>query len=136
MLRMCRRVRRSILFVDCWLPSQLCVERRGTGPVLGKSRGLSANAEKIGGRHLMGSTEWEADVLEAISNPKTKISAALDGLPGSGSASSRVMAAVQRASSGTLYDPFDWELMQLYQSGRLSTTSFYEGGRAIANPFG
>ena len=45
------------------------------------------------------------------------------------------MAAVQRASSGR-GSPFDWELLQLYQSGRLSTTTFYEGGRALTNPFG
>jgi hypothetical protein len=103
--------------------------------VLGKSKGLPANAEKLGGRHLMGSADWQADVLSAISNPNTRISVALDGLEGAGTAHSRVMAAVQRASSGR-GSPLDWELMQLHQSGRWSTTGFYEGGNAITNPFG
>ena len=45
------------------------------------------------------------------------------------------MATVQRAASGR-GSPFHWELSRLYQSGRLPTTDFYEGGKAIANPFG
>ena len=107
----------------------------GDHVVLGKSIGLEDRAAKIGGRHLMGSADWQADVMAAISNPNTRISVALDGLEGAGSASSRVMGAVQRASSGR-GSPLDWELMQLYQSGRLSTTTFYDGGRALTNPFG
>ena len=58
-----------------------------------------------------------------------------DGLEGAGTAHSRVMAAIQRASSGR-GSPLDWELMQLHQGGRLSTMGFYEGGNAITNPFG
>ena len=82
----------------------------------------------------MGSANWKADVMEAFANPGSKISVALDGLEGSGSAYSRVMAGVQRAAGGG--SPFDWELSQLYQSGRLPGVSFLEGGSGVTNPFG
>ncbi len=103
--------------------------------VLGKSDGLAAQANKLGGRHLMGSADWRADVLSTISNPNSRIAVALDGLEGTGSISSRVMAGVQRGAS-SVGSPFDWELAQLYRNGRLSTTELFENGVAISNPFG
>ncbi|MEM8922821.1 MAG: RHS repeat-associated core domain-containing protein [Actinomycetota bacterium] len=103
--------------------------------VLGKSDGLAERAEKVGGRDLMSTFDWQGEVLAAVSNPETRISVMLDGLEGSGGASSRVMAAVQRASAGG-GSPFDWELMQIYLGGRLPTVDFYEDDRGINNPFG
>lgn len=103
--------------------------------VLGKSDGLAGIADKLGGRHLMASPDWQADVMATIANPNSRIAVALDGLDGTGSVSSRILAGVQRDASGA-GSPFDWELAQLYQSGRLSTTELFENGAAISNPFG
>ena len=103
--------------------------------VLGKSIGLEEQAAKLGGRHLMGSADWQAEVLKAIANPNTKISVVLDGLEGTGTTYSRIISAVQRSASGA-GSALDWELAQLYQSGRLSTTSLIERGNGIYNPFG
>ncbi|HEX7131803.1 MAG TPA: hypothetical protein VF228_04475 [Iamia sp.] len=72
---------------------------------------------------------------EAIGNRSTRISVALDDLSGTGSVQSRVMAAVTRSAGGR-GDPFDRELMHLYNFRRLSTVHFFEGGRPVANPFG
>jgi hypothetical protein len=104
--------------------------------VLGKSIGLEGRAAAIGGRHLMnpGTQNWRSAVLQAIENPNTKISVDVAGLEGTGSVYSRVMAAVQRGAGGT-GSPFDWELAQLRQSGRLSSVDFFENANAIANPF-
>jgi len=83
----------------------------------------------------MDSVEWQADVLSAIANPNVSIVIALDGLEGAGSVSSRILAGVQRGASGA-GSPFDWELAELYRSGRLSTAELFENGVVISNPFG
>lgn len=102
--------------------------------VLGKSIGLSEQAAKIGGRDLMTDPAWQDSVLKAIANPETKISVALDGVEGS-STYGRVASAALRGSQGT-GTPFDWEMAQLMQSGRLPTVNFFDGGASVANPFG
>ncbi|GAB3816647.1 RHS repeat domain-containing protein [Kribbella italica] len=112
----------------------------GDGPdhvVLGKSQGLPERAAQIGGRHLMNypSGEWQTQVVKAINNPNTKISVALDDVNGS-SAYSKVMSSVQKYSSGANNrTPFDWEMTQLKESGRLSDVDFYLNGAKVANPF-
>ena len=102
--------------------------------VLGKSRGLPAQAAKIGGRHLMNSGEWQQEVVMAANNPSTKISVVLDGVNGS-SPYTQVMNSVQKAASGANATPFDWEMSQLYSANRLEDVDFYLNGGKIANPF-
>jgi hypothetical protein len=102
--------------------------------VLGKSIGLPEQAAKIGGRHLMNDSAWQDSVLKAIGDPNTRISVVLDGAEGS-STYARVANAALRGSQGK-GTPFDWEMAQLMQSGRLPSVSFYEGGASVANPFG
>ena len=109
--------------------------------VLGKSIGLEDNAADIGGRHLMFDKAWQESVLGAINNPSTRISVALDGVEGS-STYAKVANAALRGERLTVVDgearspvPFDWEMAQLMQSGRLPTVELYEGGQQIANPF-
>jgi hypothetical protein len=63
-----------------------------------------------------------------------RISVVLDGVEGS-STYGRVANAALRGSQGK-GTPFDWEMAQLMQSGRLPSVSFYEGGVSVANPFG
>jgi RHS repeat-associated protein len=112
----------------------------GDGPdhvVLGKSQGLPERAAQIGGRHLMNypSGEWQTEVVKAINNPNTKISVALDDVNGS-SAYSKVMNSVQKYAAGANNrTPFDWEMTQLKESGRLSDVDFYLNGAKVANPF-
>jgi hypothetical protein len=102
--------------------------------VLGKSIGLEQTAGKVGGRTLMNDPNWQQSVLDAISTPGTKITVALDGVPGA-SVRTQVMSVVQRGASGA-GAPFDWEMAQLYQAGRLSGVTFVQGGKVVANPFG
>lgn len=47
----------------------------------------------------------------------------------------QVMSAAQRGLGGT-GGYTDWEISQLYQSGRLSDATLWSGGRTIPNPFG
>ena len=103
--------------------------------VFGKALGLEDRAAQIGGRHLMNETDWQGAATRAIGDPSTKISVALDDVQGAGSTYSRVMSAVQRSASGR-GSPFDWEMQQLHEAGRLSTTDFWEGGQVLENPFG
>jgi predicted alpha/beta hydrolase family esterase len=85
----------------------------------------------------MAADDWVAEVQAAIANSTTRISVATDGLAGSGSLRSRVMSGVQRHVTGARdVSPFDQELRMLYESGRISTVEFYEGGVRVANPFG
>lgn len=111
------------------------VERGGADHVvLGKSRGLEERAQAIGGRHLMNNVEWQDEVRSIVADQHSRISVTLDGLEGTGSMESRVMAAVHRDRIGA-GSPFDWELAQLYEADRLKSTNFYEGGDGIDNPF-
>jgi RHS repeat-associated protein len=102
--------------------------------VLGKSLGLESRAAQIGGRHLMNETDWQGAVTRAVGDPSTKISVALDGVEGAGSTYGRVMSAVQRSASGR-GTPFDWEMQQLHEAGRLAKADFWEGGQILGNPF-
>jgi hypothetical protein len=76
---------------------------------------------------------WQDSVLRAIADPSAKISVALDGVEGS-STYARIANAALRGAQGT-GDPFDWEMTQLMQTGRLPTVDLYEGGVPLDNPF-
>ncbi len=99
-----------------------------------RQHGLDQTAEKLGARTLMNDPNWQQSVLDAIANPETRISVALDGVPGA-STYAKVMSAAQRGASGS-GTPFDWEMQQLYTADRLSSVNFVQGGSSVDNPFG
>jgi hypothetical protein len=103
--------------------------------VLGlRDYGLEQTAAKVGGRTLLNDPEWQNTLQQAIANPSTKFTVALDGLSGS-SPYSQVMSAVQNGLTPAA-TPTNWELAQLYQAGRLPAVNFVEGGQSVINPFG
>lgn len=84
-------------------------------------------------KDFMNEEALHVSVLKAIEDPTTRISVVLDGVEGR-STYGRVANAALPGNRGA-GAPFDWEMAQLMQSGRLPTVDFYEGGVAIANPF-
>ena len=101
--------------------------------VLGRSLNVEKIAQQIGGRHLMGSLDYRLEVADAIANPNTKISVALDGVVGE-STYSQIMQSVMRESKG-VGTAFDWEMAQLYNAGRLPSVQFVREGKNVDNPF-
>jgi hypothetical protein len=99
------------------------------------NQGLEETAAQVGGRTLLNDPQWMSTLQEGITNPSTKITVNLDGLSGD-SAYSQVMSAAQRGVTPVPGGYTNWELGQLYQSGRLPTVNFMQGGKIIANPFG
>ena len=67
-----------------------------------------------------------------MNDPSTKFTVSLDGMSGS-STYSQVMGAAQRGASG-VGGYTDWEMMQLYQAGRLGDTTLVRGGVPVENP--
>lgn len=106
---------------------------RSANIVLGKSLGLEQRAAAIGGTHLMDVENWQGAVRAAIADRSLKISVDIHGLEGTGSAAERVWSGITRGASGR-GSPLDWELSQLYQSGRIGTVNFFENANAIPNP--
>ena len=114
------------------------VAQIGDHVVLGLDNyGLRSTAANLGGRHLMRLMNFKESFGELVGSPNTYFTVSLDGvgLPNS-SVTARVLSAVQR---GMLPDatPFNWEMAQLYQAGRLSSVTFIEDGgkKLLGNPF-
>jgi RHS repeat-associated protein len=97
------------------------------------AQGLDATAANVGGRTLLADANWQATVTQAVANPGTRFTVALDGMPGT-SVTNRIMASVQRSSTGK-GGYTDWEMAQLYQGGRLPDVTFIEGGKVVPNPW-
>jgi hypothetical protein len=109
-------------------------EEVGDHIVLGLDNyGLEETAAKVGGRTLLADPEWQTTLQQAIANPNTSFTVALDGFKGS-TTYSQVMSAVQNGLTPAA-TPTNWELAQLYQAGLLSNVNFVDGGKAVANPF-
>jgi RHS repeat-associated protein len=95
--------------------------------------GLEDTASQAGGRTLLSEPDWQVNLQLAIGDPATRITVSLDGVSGA-STYSQVMGAAQRGlTEGAT--PFNWEMGQLYQSGRLGGVTFMSGGQVVANPF-
>jgi hypothetical protein len=95
--------------------------------------GLEDQAKAIGARHLLADQNWRASLQDAIRNSNTRFTISLDGFSGSGTYS-QVMGAVQRGLTNKA-TATEWELAQLYQSGRLQGASFMRDGKVLQNPF-
>jgi hypothetical protein len=68
-----------------------------------------------------------------VGDSSSRFSVNLNGLLGDGTYS-QVMTAVQK---GLVRDgATDWELLQLYQAGRLGGVNFYRAASLVDNPFG
>jgi RHS repeat-associated protein len=103
--------------------------------VLGlRSAGLEDTANSIGARTLLNDPDWMNAVQNAIGDPMTRISVSLDGFAGN-STYTQVMGAAQRGATG-VGSATDWEMAQLFQSGRLADINFLRGGAPVANPWG
>jgi hypothetical protein len=98
---------------------------------------LKEIAQKVGGRTLLGSKDFKADLAEALSNPNTRFTVSIEGLDGA-STYLKVLTAVQRGLNPRAASPTNFELAQLYQSGRLGAVTFvnrFGEGEVLENPF-
>jgi hypothetical protein len=101
--------------------------------VLGlENAGTQDLADQVGGRTLIGKLGYQQDVLDTVANPAARLSVNLNGLDGEG-AYSQVMTSVQRGMVGN--GATNWELLQVYQAGRMGEVTFYSNGATIGNPF-
>jgi RHS repeat-associated protein len=99
-----------------------------------RAYGTEALAEQLGATHFLDRVDWMDAVMEAVNNPSTKITVNLSGFEGD-SVLSQVLGAAQRGM-GPAARATEWEMAQLYQSGRLSTVNFVDSsGTMIENPF-
>jgi hypothetical protein len=98
-----------------------------------RNHGLENTASKVGAETLLSDPNWRNSLQEAIANPNSRFTVALDGLSGS-SPYTQVMNAVQQGAS-TNASPTNWELAQLYQAGMLDKVTFVSNGVAVPNPF-
>ena len=100
--------------------------------VLGLAKyGLKDTAAQVGGRTL--GADWMSELRAGIADPSTKFTLSLDGFSGT-SPYDMVMSAAQKGLSGSS-GYTEWEVGQLYQSGRLFTTNFVQNGASITINF-
>jgi hypothetical protein len=100
---------------------------------LGLASVVEAQAEGVGAMHLMNVSGWREFLLQAIQDPTTRFTLFLDNLEGAG-AYQQIMRAITRTATG-IGGATDWEITQLYQSGRLGGTTLMQDGAVVANPF-
>jgi hypothetical protein len=100
---------------------------------LGLERVVEEQAASVGATHLMQDPNWKQTFLSALGNQSSKFTLFLDNLAGD-SAYQKIIAAVTRSATG-VGGATDWEIAQLYQSGRLGGVNLVEGGAAVPNPF-
>jgi hypothetical protein len=108
--------------------------------VLGsRYHGLEDLTKLLNGRHLLNDADWReqvttaADLLKA-GDSDIRVSFALDGLPGQtpdGILHQAVLADMRGTATAT-----QWELATMKYAGVLDKINWYQGGRAISNPFG
>ena len=102
--------------------------------VLGlKAYGLERTATQVGGRTLMNDVNWQTTLQAAVGSPSTRFTVALDGVTGT-SPYSKFMGAAQRGLTPGA-TPFNWEMGQLFQSGRHLDATFIESGQILIVPF-
>ena len=96
------------------------------------SYGLQKTAAQVGGRTLLSRTNLVGDFQAALSDLSTRFTLSLDGLAGD-SVESKIFGAAQRGANGLGNGYTNYEIGQLYQSGRLGGTS--PGRRIYSKPF-
>ena len=103
--------------------------------VLGLRRfGLRELADKIGAETLLSDPAWKTTLLEEIANPASNFTVSVEGLSGDSVAGQVLSAVSQGIQPGAT--PTNWELAQLYQSGRLDDVAFVDrSGANLGNPF-
>jgi RHS repeat-associated protein len=117
------------------LAEDIAAADKGDHIVLGLAAfGLEETASKVGGRTLMSDPNWQRTLQTELSNSSTRFTVSLDGMSGA-SVQSQIFGAVQRSASGR-HSNTDWEIGQIYQSGRLGDIGLYSGGAYVPNPFG
>jgi RHS repeat-associated protein len=98
-----------------------------------KAFGLEERAAQVGARTLLSDPAWRTTLQSAVQTPSSRFIVFLDGFEGS-STYMQVMGAVQRGAT-PLGKLTEWEMTQLFQAGRLETTTFMRGGSVVPNPF-
>jgi len=103
--------------------------------VLGfEAHGLAATVATIPGAvHLLKDLHWRHTLAVAIANAGTRFTVVLDGFSGS-NPYRMIMDAVQRGAT-PLGGPTEWEMAQLWSSGRMADVTFRLYGVVVANPF-
>jgi hypothetical protein len=107
--------------------------------VLGRSEVVEDFSAYVGGRHLMGSSDWQSEVLTGSYDGSTRFSVNLDGVEGIDTMIVRGKYYAMRNDAarigGRQASPFDWEMYILSESGALDRTTFYRDGRVVPSPF-
>ena len=107
--------------------------KAGEHIALGTREGLRDFAQQIGGNHLLDNPAWKEAFQKGLADPSTKFSFKLDRLAGA-TPKEQVLNSIKASQEG--WGGFtDWELHQLQQSGRLGEVNFFQGGKAVSNPF-
>jgi hypothetical protein len=81
----------------------------------------------------MSAPDWQSTFVDALGDSQATFTVILDDMQGTG-VYDKVMTSVARNAAG-YGGATDWELSQLYQSGRLGEIAFIEDGALQANPF-
>jgi RHS repeat-associated protein len=98
--------------------------------------GLKQTASQVGGRTLMGDSNWRTTLQTAMGDSNTRLTVSLEGVSGSSPYSQFMNAAQQGLARGAVEgNRFNWEMGQIYQAGRHNTVSFLQGGKVVPNPF-
>jgi len=100
---------------------------------IGLERVVEQQAGAVGARHLMQDANWKQTFLRALASGSSRFTVFLDNMAGSG-AYGKVITSVTRTATG-VGGATDWEITQLYPSGRLGFVTFMEGGKVLPNPF-
>jgi len=102
--------------------------------VLGlRSFGLERFATRIGGRHLINSTNFKSDLLGAIADPRQKFVVSLDGLTG-GTPQKIVENAIRQGRIANATGQFggnftNFEIFKLFEAGRFNDVTFTRTSR-------
>jgi RHS repeat-associated protein len=102
---------------------------------IGFARVVEQQAASVGATHLMDDPNWRQTFASALGDPSSRFTVFLDGMEGDG-AYRQLITSMTRWATGA-GGSTDWEISQLYQSGRLGSVNLMEGGSPVTpNPFG
>jgi RHS repeat-associated protein len=128
---------RSILVHNCDFIGPLDHVALGRDP-RGSPFNVRNFAESVDARHLMASTDWRGEVVNAVGRVgrgEGRISFMLDGLPG---ANKGPAAALQRAQEALAADnrtllATQWELLQVHEAGLMGKVDFFRFNRKLGD---
>jgi RHS repeat-associated protein len=103
--------------------------------VLGlRAYGLERTVQQIlGTTHLLNDPSWKATLMNALGNASSRITVVLDGFAGS-NVREMVMRAAQRGAT-PVAAATEWEVAQIFSSGRLADVTLILNNAIVANPF-